>query len=848
MIFHSASPSGRAGLLAAALVLVGSVGCGRTELFGSRRHCAPTDTVCQMNVADGGGGGSATAGNSGHGGSGGRPGVDGGTAGNGGNSGHAGNSGVGGQGANDGGAPDKPDGPVTCVAMLEICNNGKDDNCNGLADCQDPGCFGAQGCTKPGREICNNGLDDDDDKLVDCADPDCAGNLACRPTMGPEICDNGKDDNNDKLVDCADAQCTMFPGCLQVACAADVDFGAVAAHGAKVTRTVDTTGATRAFATCATPGGHGRVGRFVLTEAADVRLDFTQPGTAAHVVSLFRAGASQACDRNLVTCVNAGDAPSTTQTFGALSAGTYWLIVESFPNTPGATTVTLSTGVVTTPEQCANGKDDDGNGLIDCQDLACRAAANCAPVECKPDGTLGALVIGAPPKIVRVDLTNAPSRYDNILCAAKQPGGDAVLAFTLPEAGGVEVSYTQSGRTIIALFKQPDPGLACDDGGGRDGCSFEDQRSGAVAFSGEAAGQYVLIFKAEPGAAGILNLRISAFGTRPEEICANGIDDDGNGLVDCDDPTCFGIGTCGEPACTPDVQLGTLDVGTTQTTILDTRDGSELYHTTCGKGNGKDRVVRFSLTQPMALGIDCMDGGSHLLQLSQQLAPLDKCDAHLQGGCADPLTLPFGCGFEIPGLQPGDYNLIVEAFQTGSEGTLSLSLTGVAEIIREICDNGVDDDKDGATDCMDRKCVTSTICEKFACRPDKSLGLLVLDGSVVSAVVETSAAGDDQTQTACVSAGGGQDGVIDFQLPARSDLTLEWAQVGNHDFALYVNDGAPLSCEAGQSFGCISSGGQATGTKVLPALPAGRYHLVVDADHPGAEGGVAIQLSAKASP
>ena len=31
-------------------------------------------------------------------------------------------------------------------------------------------------------------------------------------------------------------------------------------------------------------------------------------------------------------------------------------------------------------------------------------------------------------------------------------------------------------------------------------------------------------------------------------------------------------------------------------------------------------------------------------------------------------------------------------------------------------------------------------------------------------------------------------------------------------------------------------------------LPAGRYHLVIDADKPGAEGGVAIQLSAKPAP
>ncbi len=38
-----------------------------------------------------------------------------------------------------------------CASMLEICNNGKDDNCNALSDCLDPGCFGDPVCAKPGH-------------------------------------------------------------------------------------------------------------------------------------------------------------------------------------------------------------------------------------------------------------------------------------------------------------------------------------------------------------------------------------------------------------------------------------------------------------------------------------------------------------------------------------------------------------------------------------------------------------------------------------------------------------------------------------------------------------------------
>jgi len=46
----------------------------------------------------------------------------------------------------------------TCINhKKEICNNGIDDDGNGLIDCQDPACFGDPACFVPGHEICNNG-------------------------------------------------------------------------------------------------------------------------------------------------------------------------------------------------------------------------------------------------------------------------------------------------------------------------------------------------------------------------------------------------------------------------------------------------------------------------------------------------------------------------------------------------------------------------------------------------------------------------------------------------------------------------------------------------------------------
>ena len=125
--------------------------------------------------------------------------------------------------------------------------------------------------------------------------------------------------------------CTTFPGCL-TSVHGRRHFGTIAHHGAKVTRDIDTRGAPRSRP--ARRRRRGRVGRFELDAAADVRLDFTQAPGRAHAVGLFRAGANQACDRNPVNCLNVVDAATATRTYPALPPGVYWLIVQSYPTGP----------------------------------------------------------------------------------------------------------------------------------------------------------------------------------------------------------------------------------------------------------------------------------------------------------------------------------------------------------------------------------------------------------------------------------------------------------------------------------------------------------------------------------
>jgi hypothetical protein len=729
--------------------------------------------------------------------------------------------------------------PACIDRKKEVCDNGRDDDGNGLVDCKDPACFGDKACVVPGREICNNNLDDDDDGLVDCKDPDCAKDPACVVNPGDEICDNGKDDNGDGLVDCSDPKCKTFPACLQAACLPDVDFGAIASSGASITKTISTVGATASYSTCAPPGGVARVAGFSLAAAADVRIDFTQASGSAHVLALFRAGVGQTCDQNPVDCLRVGDKASATQTYTALPPGNYWIAVQSFAGTPGSTTVTLSTGKAGVAEICDNGKDDDGDGAIDCADLDCASAANCNL--CVPDINLGAVVLGGGSKTTTIDTSTGSNRY-HPTCAGKSTGKDIVISFSVKETVGLTLDWQQTGDHVYGLYTVPSPGASCDgkEGGCTDmgGLSFNETN-----WSFFEPGDYLLIFKARAaGMEGKIWVSLTAFANRGIEICDNGIDDDGDRLVDCDDPDCFGVAVCTAPMCAPDGDLGNIDVGTKTSVHVDLTSATQVFKTDCGKGDGRGRAYHVNLLSPMELDFNCTQTGDQVLQISSQLGPLDLCDAHVTT-CADPATLPSGCNFGVPSLQPGSYYILVQAFSAGSEGTVDLTLRGFAQRTLEICNNGIDDDGDGAVDCNDRKCATDPNCTSLRCRPDKQLGLIAIDGSTASATVQTSGAGNDQTNSSCVSGSGGADAVVSFTLPGKTDLTIAWAQVGNHALVLYQGDNAQVPCEANALIDCKATAGASTGSYVLKALAAGKYYLVVDADKAGSEGGVILQFS-----
>jgi hypothetical protein len=298
-----------------------------------------------------------------------------------------------------------------CQAQQEICTDGQDQDCDGLIDCADPDCTGVFpcACQPPGSpEVCTGGLDEDCDKLVDCADPGClvspvCGNCTaevcddgkdnncdnkidcadaacffapnCQPK--PEVCNNQKDDDNDGLVDCQDPDCAQNPLCVQQQ-ANCLSPKLIPGSG---TYTGDTTGnvsETKGF--CGGDAGEA-VFYFVLTQPSYVLLDSI--GTSFDSTLYVRTGKCNSgkeigCDDD-----SAGVQWAAKLEFTLLYPATYYVFLDGYTIDPegGANEGPFALNVVIQPnpkEQCADGKDNDGDIYVDCADPDCATFGDCA--------------------------------------------------------------------------------------------------------------------------------------------------------------------------------------------------------------------------------------------------------------------------------------------------------------------------------------------------------------------------------------------------------------------------------------------------------------------------------------
>jgi hypothetical protein len=191
-------------------------------------------------------------------------------------------------------------------------------------------------------------------------------------------------------------------------------------------------------------------------------------------------------------------------------------------------------------------------------------------------------------------------------------------------------------------------------------------------------------------------------------VCGNGIDDDGNGVLDCGDPACAMLPEC--------------------------NGGGALMCPTFAAPGVLGTVIEFSLTADLVSGnsSDCGGLGPEVSLLWQ--APTSGRFRFSTEGTEIPVTLyitngcngdSFGCVSppadgtplqEVVEAPEGvEVIVYVDALDPNAEGSVRLTITQVAETEIGLCNDGVDNDEDGNGDCADPECVNDAACNTEVC-------------------------------------------------------------------------------------------------------------------------------------
>ncbi len=665
---------------------------------------------------------------------------------------------------------------VVSEGPVPACRNGRDDDGDGWIDLEDLGCAHRDddGEQDP---ACANLRDDDDDGVVDWpADPGCAGRSdedEADPVDLP-ACANGRDDDGDGAADFGDD-----PDCLtadqddegaRIECAGLDDV----VHVGPWTHEGRLEGDNEYAGRCGGVRGAEDVFALVVDETLTLEVSTDHPGTEVDTALYIRTGCE---DGHEVACANdVAEDNAASRLEVELEPGIYYLFVDA---RIGRGTYQLSMRVLRRQPACSDGEDNDLDGAVDMADPGCAGAFD--PSEADPEG---ALACG----------NGVDDDDDGLRDWPADPGC----------AGPADDSEADS-----------EVAAACANG-------VDDDADGATDWPDDAS----------CGGAGA----DSEFG--PAGACGNRRDDDGDGLVDFPfDPGCrYPADTDeadppGPPACSngaDDDRDGVRDFpadrGCSSAADDDEADpGGEVPACANGRDDDGDERIDFpddpgcvyaadrdedEGARVPACANEADDDGDGRVDFPADLGCYAAGDGDERGGRGP------ACGDGVDNDGDGARDL-------ADPGCIGLDDPDEADGDEPGCANGEDDDGDGDTDWPDDDgCrAAGDPTEDLACRPAVEV-LEVVGGRALG-----DTAGADRYASAC-GGQGAPDVVHSFVLRERADLIASVANPGTR-FPAVVS--VRRDCEAlASELACAGEGNDPPGTAIVRDAEPGEYFVIVD--------------------
>ncbi|MFK7949908.1 MAG: hypothetical protein AB8G11_20125 [Saprospiraceae bacterium] len=340
---------------------------------------------------------------------------------------------------------------------------------------------------------------------------------------------------------------------------------------------------------------------------------------------------------NLEYSINGGTF-QVSNTFSNLTAGTYTITVQN--SLTGCSTASSETLISPTcSEICNNGIDDDGDNLIDCDDPDCGqptitnvAPTNPTTVSC-PNLDNGIITVAATGSNLEYSINGITFQQSNIF------GNLTSGNYTITARNSITGCGTTSSAILTAPTCPTNPTATLPTS--PTGCTYTNATSVNLTITGgsNAAGEtteyaltdisgMILDIQATPSFSGLTNGEYAAYAVSYEtaigvtgltigqniqgiastgcldfsapfsfricpqlqpdpEVCNNNIDDDGDGLIDCDDPDCnCNTPVAGTPAALPTFIPPGCDYFSNQTITLSANGGTA----------GTDETIQYVLT------------------------------------------------------------------------------------------------------------------------------------------------------------------------------------------------------------------------------------------------------------